>query len=137
MSQKSKAVTSTGKIVSIISGEIQNIDWGVQMAPYIVIAPFSTIFAFSLIAINFKEAAVIGFVAFCFIIASQMLLSKVTLKWRYAEGSFSDKRIDIVSSAVNGLRTIKTYCWENQFFKLCQKYRNSQLVMIFKGHTIN
>jgi len=31
LSQKSKAVSSTGKIVTIVSGELQTIDWGIQI----------------------------------------------------------------------------------------------------------
>lgn len=137
LSQKSKAVSSTGKIVTIVSGELQNIEWGIQMAPYIIIAPISTTLGFALIAIDFKEATVLGFVVFLIIIISQILLSKITLKWKYIEGSYSDKRVDVISDAVNGIRTIKIYGWEVPFKNLVKKLRNSQLVMICKGHIIN
>ena len=40
-SQKSKSISSTGRIVTIVSGELQTIDWGVQMAPYMIIAPIT------------------------------------------------------------------------------------------------
>lgn len=137
LSQKSKAISSTGKIVTIVSGELQAIDWGIQMAPYIIIAPVSTVLAFALIAINFKEASAIGFVVFILIIISQILLSKVTLRWKYREGAFSDKRVDIITDAVNGIRTIKTYGWEIPFSQLIEKFRNSQLAMIWRNHVIS
>lgn len=137
LSQKSKAISSTGKIVTIVSGELQTIEWGIQMAPYILIAPVSTLIAFCLIAINFQEAAAIGFIVFVFIIIAQILMSKVSLKWKIKEGAFSDKRIDILSDAVNGIRTIKTYGWEIPFQKLILKVRDSQLGMIFRSHVVS
>ena len=137
LNQKSKAISSTGKIVTIVSGELQTIDWGIQMAPYIVIAPISTTFAFALIAINFEEAAVFGFIVFVFIIVSQILLSRLTMKWKYKEGVFSDKRVDIISDSINGIRTIKTYGWELPFQRLIDKVRDSQLRMVFKSHIVS
>jgi ABC-type bacteriocin/lantibiotic exporter with double-glycine peptidase domain len=137
LNQKSKAISSTGKIVTIISGELQMIDWGIQMAPYIVIGPISTMLAFALIAINFKEGSAIGLLVFILIIISQILLSKITQKWKYKEGVFSDKRIDVISDSINGIRTIKTYGWEIPFQRLIKNLRNSQLYLVLKSHFIS
>jgi len=101
--QKSLAKASTGKIVTIVSGELQVIEQGLIMAPYIVIAPISTILAFSLI----KEAAALGFLMFVLIIICQAVISKATVKWKYWEGVYSDKRLKVIADVINGIRTIK------------------------------
>jgi len=105
--QKSLAKASTGKIVTIVSGELQMVEQGLIMAPYIVIAPFATIYAFSLIAIDFGEAAAIGFAMFIIIIICQALISRATVRWKYWEGVYSDRRMKVIGDIVNGIRTIK------------------------------
>ena len=136
-SQKSKAISSTGRIVTIVSSELQSIDWGIQFAPYIVVAPISTLFAFALIAINFEEAAIIGFGVFIAIMVAQFLISKATVGWKTKEGYYSDKRVDLIKDIVNGIRTIKIYGWELPFQDLIKKYRNSQLLVLLKSHISN
>lgn len=60
--QKSLAKATTGKIVTIVSGELQIIEQGLVLAPYIIVSPLVTIYAFVLISFEFKEAAALGFV---------------------------------------------------------------------------
>jgi ABC-type multidrug transport system fused ATPase/permease subunit len=136
LSQKSKAESSTGKMVTIVSSELQTIDWGIQMVPFIIIAPISTVIAFGFIALDFKEGAAIGFVGFVLIMLAQMMISKATQVWKYNEGKFSDKRIDIITDSVNGARTIKIYGWETPFQNLIRKWRNIQLKYIGLSHCI-
>ncbi|CAI2363367.1 unnamed protein product [Moneuplotes crassus] len=135
--QKALAKASTGKIVTIVSGEIQIIEQAVTLIPYIIIAPFSAILAFSLIAIDFGEAAAIGFVLFILMIVSQALISKATVEWKYLEGVYSDKRLKVIADIINGIRTIKCYAWEVPFKNLVYKWRKSQLSMLIKNHIIN
>lgn len=123
--------------MTIVSGELQTIEWGIQLAPYIIIAPISTLIAFSLIAINFHEASAIGFIVFILIIVFQILLSKITQIWRCAEGKLSDKRMDVIYDYVNGARTIKTYGWETPFLNLIKKWRNLQLKYVGLSHIIS
>ena len=137
LSQKSKAVSSTGKIVTIVSSELQTLDWGIQFSAFIIIGPISSTYGFCLIAINFQEGAAIGFLVFILMVVVQVLLSKCSLKWKRKEGAYSDKRIDVLGDSVNGIRTIKTYGWESPFEKLVKKFRNLQLKMIFNSHVIN
>ncbi|CAI2362604.1 unnamed protein product [Moneuplotes crassus] len=135
--QTSLSKASSGKIVTIVSGELQVIEHGLVMAPYIIIAPIITILSFSLIAIDFGEAAAIGFCMFILIILCQAIISKATVKWKYWEGVYSDKRIKVISDIVTGIRTIKCYAWEIPFEKLVSKWRRSQLAMLIRSHTVN
>jgi hypothetical protein len=59
------------------------------------------------------------------------------LKWKYAEGRHSDRRIDALSDSVNGIRTIKTYGWELPFQKLINGHRSSQLKYIGFSHLVS
>ena len=135
--QKSLAKASTGKIVTIVSGELQAIEMALTMMPYVIISPITTSIAFILIGINFKEACVLGFVTFILIVICQWILSKFTVRWKYKEGVYSDKRTKIITDSINGIRTIKAYAWEVPFMKLIQKWRRSQLGMLIRNHLIN
>lgn len=135
--QKSLAKASTGKIVTIVSGELQAIEMGLTLMPYVVISPITTTVAFVLIGINFREAAVIGFLTFILIVICQWIISRFTVKWKYLEGVYSDKRTKVITDSINGIRTIKAYAWEIPFMKLIQKWRRSQLGMLVRNHFVN
>jgi ATP-binding cassette, subfamily C (CFTR/MRP), member 4 len=135
--QKSMAKASTGKIITIVSGELSVVEVGLVLAPYIVIAPISTIVAFVFISIDFYEGAAIGFVMYILIVILQWLMARLTVKWKYQEGMFSDKRVKVINDAVNWIRTIKTYGWEKPYMSLVKKWRWKQLGMLIRNHVIN
>jgi ATP-binding cassette subfamily C (CFTR/MRP) protein 1 len=130
--QKSIAKASSGKVVTIISGELQNIERGMAQIPYLFITPINTILAFTLIGINFKEGAAIGFGIFILLIIGQFIMSRKLMKWRYMESRFSDKRIELLTDAINGIRTLKVYGWEKPFQNLISKVRKSQQKIILR-----
>jgi len=107
MNHESLSTTSSGKIVSLVNGEIQEVENGFSYLIYLAIAPISTIYAFTLIAINFGEAAFIGFVLFILIIICQLLMSKATVKWKNLEGVYSGHRIKALLEVIQSIRTIK------------------------------
>lgn len=135
--QKSLAQASTGKIVTIVSGELQVIEQGIGITPYVIIAPISTTLAFILIGINFKEGAALGFATFILIVVCQYLMAKVTVKWKYNEGVFSDKRVKSITDAINGIRTIKAYGWEIPYNKVVKSIRSKQFNYLIKNHLMN
>jgi ABC-type multidrug transport system fused ATPase/permease subunit len=135
-SQKSKAKATSGKLVSLVSGELQLLERGFLVIPTIVVAPISLTFAFILIGISFKEAAFFGFIIAVIIIATGFVASIYTRRYKYEEGAWSSKRLMIISDIINGIRTIKAYAWELPFFKLASKYRNNQVWNLFKNVTL-
>lgn len=80
-----------------MTSELPSIEDDIVLAPYILISPLSTIVAFIFIAINFQEAAVFGFIMYIFLVVGQGISSKLTVKWKYFEGMFSDKRVSLIS----------------------------------------
>jgi len=80
MNQESLSTISSGKIVCLINGEFQEIEDDFSSLAYGVVAPISTIYAFTLIAINFGEAAILGFAIFALIVICATLYVKINLK---------------------------------------------------------
>jgi ATP-binding cassette, subfamily C (CFTR/MRP), member 4 len=128
---------TSNKIITIVTSELPSIEDDIVLAPYIIISPLSTIIAFTLIAINFREAAIFGFIMYIILVIGQGISSKLTVKWKYLEGLFSDKRISLISEWINGIRTIKSYCWEEPYKNLINKSRRNQLRFLVKNHFIN
>jgi len=59
------------------------------------------------------------------------------VKWKYLQGVYSDKRVKLILECINGIRTIKAYCWEEPYKNLINKWRNSQLGFLIKNHAMN
>lgn len=132
LNQEALATTSSGKIVSLINGEFQEIEDGFSYLIYLVIAPISTIYAFILIAINFGEAALIGFILFILILICQFIMSKATAKWKYLEGLYSGHRIKAILEVIHSIRTIKCFTWESKFKEIILNWRRKHFKMIRK-----
>ena len=134
MSKKSLAVTSTGKLVTLVSGELQTIEktfWYVPQFYTIVIMLFA-IFAY--IAVFFYEASAIAFGVLFLMISIILGTSGIYMKWVYLTGTYSDQRINHISDIINGIKTIKAYCWEYVFDKKVKEARNAQLNNIKNMH---
>jgi len=131
--QKSKASASSGKLVSIVSGELQLVERGLVIIPALVTAPFTLAFTFIMLSFIFKEAVLFGLLVGIIIIAMEIVCSKMITKYRYKEGFHSDKRLKAISDIINGIRTIKAYAWEVPFMKLVSKHRSKMLSYTFKN----
>lgn len=134
--QKSKAQATSGKLISLVSGELQMLERGFIVVPTLAVAPISLIFSFILIGISFKEAAFFGFIVAVLIIIAGFISASFTRKFKYEEGFWSSKRLKIISDIVNGIRTIKAYAWELPFFQLASKYRSKMVWSLFKNITL-
>jgi len=134
--QKSKALASTGKIVGIISGELQLVERGMIIVPALVTAPITLIFGMVVLSFIFKEAVIFGFIVSVIIIFSEFVSAKYINKFKYREGFYSDKRLKTISDIVNGIRTIKAYAWEVPFRDLVNKYRSKMLSSSMKNQII-
>ena len=130
--QKSKAKATSGKLVAIISGELQLIERGMTAAASIITSPIIIVISTILLSFIFKEGVVVGFVACLLMILILYILSGFIQKFKYKEGYYSDKRLKTLSDVINGIRTIKAYAWELPFNKLINKFRSQMVKYRFK-----
>ena len=130
--ENSKHKASTGKLVSLISGELQSLERGLVIVPYAITSPVVFIIMIILVGIYFKEAVIFGAILGFIIFALQYYAARKIKSYKYEEGAHSEKRIKIISDIINGIRTIKVYAWEIPFARLAQKfrYKNSLILTI-------
>ena len=126
LSQKSLAVSSTGKLVTLISSELQIVEKSFWYIPYIFTGIFIFGVAFWIFGYHFKEAAVIAFGALLLIILIVMVLNFLMFGVIYKASHYSDLRIKMITDLINGIKTIKAYCWETIFYQKVKHYRDLQ-----------
>ena len=73
--EKSKAKATSGKLVAIVSGELQLIERGVILVPGIVTSYITLVFVIILLAFMFAEGALVGLVVSLILIYSLYFLS--------------------------------------------------------------
>ena len=130
--QKSKAKASAGKLVSIISGDLQMIERGLMTAASLATSPILLVIWTILLYFIFGEGAFIGLAAGVLVILCIYFLSGYIRKYKYKEGYYSDKRLKTLSDVINGIRTIKAYAWERPFYKLINKFRSQMVKYTFR-----
>jgi ABC-type multidrug transport system fused ATPase/permease subunit len=113
-----KAVTSTnsGKLISLISADCFMLERGMAFAPFVFTTPLTNIAVMIFLAIRQHwSSAVVVLVFFVLMLVAQNLNGAALKNKKVKESLFNDKRIKLVSDMVNGIRTIKSYGWENHY----------------------
>lgn len=116
MTIKSLTETDSGKVISIISGDLQAIARPLCFTSIIIAAPFVNLTAYVVLALTSGvEYALITFVWWILLIIMQHYASQMTKKMRGMESSYNDERQRLVTDMIVGARTIKAYGWENHY----------------------
>ena len=145
LSQKSLSVVNSGKLISIVSGELQTIEETLQNMPFVISKPIMLLLIFGYLWIEFEEASALSLVSLILILAIFMMMVSRAANWKYLEGNliwslsigtYSDIRIKFISDIVNGIKTIKAFCWEEIFKSKIDEVRNKQLSFILKSRLI-
>lgn len=68
------------------------------------------------------------------IVVLQFFSSQYINSCKYNEGYYSDKRLNALSEAINGIRTVKVYAWEMIYQNLINKYRIKMVDYLHKNH---
>ena len=135
MSQKSLAVTSTGKLVSLVSGELQTIEKIFWYVPSLISTLFAIVALFTYIAVFYAEASAIAFGILLSMIIAFLSFVSCSLRYNYMASTYSDQRINYITDIINGIKTVKAYCWEHVFENKVRKARDMQLSYVRKDHT--
>jgi ATP-binding cassette subfamily C (CFTR/MRP) protein 1 len=129
---KSLTETDSGKVISIISGDLQAMARPLCFSSIILAAPFVNLTAYIVLAITSGiEYALITFAWWILLIILQHYASSLTKKMRSSESSYNDERQKLVTDMIVGARTIKAYGWENHYMKKITAARKSQAYYVF------
>jgi ABC-type multidrug transport system fused ATPase/permease subunit len=137
LSMKSLTETNSGKLITIVSADLFQIERPISIIPMIFIAPILNLICYGVVAysagwIYAVFCAVIWFI----MLLCQWLVSRTIKGNKIAEGACNDQRMKLVNDMVAGIRTIKSYAWESHYLKKIMQARSKQLKYVFILNTI-
>lgn len=119
LSMRSLTETNSGKLITMISSDINMIERGLTFAPLIASAPIVALVVVYLIGVvseSWESSLIVGFMWSMTCILS-LWTSSCAKKKRAMDAFYTDGRMKLVNDMVTGARTIKSYAWETHFFK--------------------
>lgn len=128
MSNGSLGQTTAGKVVNLLSNDLQRFDLALTFLHFIWIIPIQLIAVFYLGYLQAGYAAFFGIVALMVIaLPIQAVLGQIIGKIRLRNAEKTDARIKIMSEVINGIQVIKMYAWEIPFQKVVGQKRADEL----------
>ncbi len=124
LSMKSLTETNSGKLITLISADIFQVERAVTMTPYILACPFVLILTLFYIGMGSGwEYAGYTLAIWLLTIGGQIVCNIISMKLKMKEAVLNDSRIKLINDLVTGIRTIKCYAWENHYIKKIKETR--------------
>ncbi|XP_026764672.2 ATP-binding cassette subfamily C member 4-like [Galleria mellonella] len=131
MNNGSLGETTAGKVVNLLSNDLQRFDMAFLFLHYIWIIPLQLIAVSYLGYMQAKNAALIGLAALILIaLPIQVTIGRVLGKVRMRTAERTDDRIKVMSEVINGIQVIKMYAWEIPFQKVVRDKRGNEMKQI-------
>ncbi|CAG9864186.1 unnamed protein product [Phyllotreta striolata] len=142
LSQASLSKTPPGKLVNMLSNDLQRIDICSQYLHYVWVMPLQAAVCFYILYQNIGIAALAGTVALMIEgIPMQGYLSRLQGRLRSKIAEKTDLRVKLMNEIVSGIKVIKMYAWENYFAKVveqsrCEEVKKIRQTQMIKGFTL-
>ncbi|XP_047540734.1 ATP-binding cassette sub-family C member 4-like [Vanessa atalanta] len=128
MNNGSLGETTAGKVVNLLSNDLQRFDLAFLFMHYVWIIPLQLAAVFYLGYAQAGYAAIIGLTALIVIaLPIQGVIGQLLGKVRFRNAEKTDKRIQVMSEVINGIQVIKMYAWEIPFQKVVGQKRKEEL----------
>lgn len=124
LSTKSLTETNSGKLITIISGDIFNVERAICILPIFPAAPLITLLCMYYISRNngwWYSLVTLAVWIGCLI--GQAICNHYTKILKAKDAVLSDHRMKLINDLVNGIRTIKSYAWEHHYLKKIKEIR--------------
>ncbi|XP_038209218.1 multidrug resistance-associated protein 4-like [Zerene cesonia] len=134
MNNGSLGETTAGKVVNILSNDLQRFDLAFTFLNYVWIIPIQLVVVCYLGYVQAGYAALIGIAALMVIaLPIQGALGRLMGKVRSSTAVKTDDRIKVMSEVINGIQVIKMYAWEIPFQKMIAQKRLDELTQVKKA----
>ncbi|CAB3995223.1 Multidrug resistance-associated 4, partial [Paramuricea clavata] len=126
MSHSSLGETTTGKIVNLITNDVQKLDQVAFFLLYLIVAPFligaTSYLCWREMGISFLP----GLVLLLLLVPFQAWIGRFFASLKLKSAAFTDQRIGIMNEVICAMRIIKMYTWEDSFNELVGKVRKQE-----------
>ncbi|XP_071088769.1 ATP-binding cassette sub-family C member 4-like [Haliotis cracherodii] len=127
MNSKSFSQTTTGKIVNLLSTDVEKFTLSVPHVHYLWICPVNiTLSAYCMYRLV-GVSCMFGFALAAVLLLAQTIAGHAYGKLRIQVGKWSDKRVHVMTELLAGIRVVKMYCWEAPFSWLINALRDKEV----------
>ena len=125
LSTKSLGRINTGKLVSLVSGDLFNLEKMLTITPMAVSGVLLNLTAYVLIGYlyqNYTHTAILT-TTWLLTLLLQHLTANLLKPVQLHQSTLNDARIKLITDMVNGIRTIKAYAWESHYYRKIDEVR--------------
>ena len=132
LSMKSLIATNSGKLISVISGDLFAAERSLSFGPLILACPIVNTFAYILIGLTSHWInSLIVFSVWILMIVLQNISGRIAKRVKAQDSGLADQRLGLVNDMVVGVRTLKSYGWENHYLDKIVSVRKRQQFYLF------
>jgi len=124
------AAVSAGRVVNLMTNDVERFSKLAQMAAYLVIAPLETAVILWLLYREDGVAAFAGAGALAVFLAVQTAMSRSFGRLRAETAPLTDARVKAAAQAVGGMRVIKLMSWESAFMASVAALRAKEVALV-------
>jgi ATP-binding cassette subfamily C (CFTR/MRP) protein 4 len=137
LNRTSLGQVAVGKLVNLLSNDVQRFDFASPFLHYIWIMPIQAVVAFYVMYRSVGLAALSGLGAITFqAVFVQGYLSKLQGIYRMQIAQKTDSRVRLMNEITAGIRVIKMYAWEKPFEKVVALARKYEINIVAKASYI-
>ncbi|KAH6879589.1 cadmium ion transporter [Coprinopsis sp. MPI-PUGE-AT-0042] len=124
---------SVGQIITMISTDATNIEQFMSFAHTTWVSPIQLILGFGLLIGTLGYSALVGLGVMIFAMPVQGILVKIFFDQRQKCAKITDKRTQLTTEVLQGIRMIKFYGWEAFYIEQIGHFRGQEVKTLRKG----
>ncbi|XP_055306890.1 ATP-binding cassette subfamily C member 4-like isoform X2 [Sitodiplosis mosellana] len=132
LSQTALGETSPGKVVNLLSNDVNRFDWASFFFNSLWISPLLTFIVGCLLWKEARYAGLVGISVVFMIVPILSYAGKLTSEYRLQTALRTDERVRFMDEIISGVQVIKIYAWEKPFAKLITFARQMEMKIIRK-----
>ncbi|XP_031628372.1 multidrug resistance-associated protein 4-like [Contarinia nasturtii] len=132
ISQTALGETPVGKVVNLLSNDVNRFDWASLFINSLLTSPIVTLVIGCLMWKDIGVGGLVGMIVVFFIVPILSYAGKLTSTYRRKMAVRTDERVRFMDEIISAAQVIKMYSWERPFAKLIDYARKMELKFLRK-----
>ncbi|CCE86240.1 Piso0_005899 [Millerozyma farinosa CBS 7064] len=125
-----------GKITSMMSTDLQRIDFAMAFQQFIFAAPIPLGVSIGILIYNIGPASLVGVGVLILFLFGIGLAARSLIKYRKLANVFTDERVNAIKEVIQNLRIIKFYTWEEPYSEKIRKIRAKEMNTLLRTQIV-
>lgn len=131
LNAESKHKYGTGRITSMMATDLARIDFALGFQMFLITFPIPFGVAIAILCVNIGWPAVIGISVLFLFMMGIAVSTKKLFAFRGKANFFTDARVNYIKEALNNLKIIKFYSWEEPYHENISNIRKKEMKIIY------